>query len=94
MDELAVFRGIAALLVVLGLLGGLYWGLRRFTTLVPSADSQADLKVIAWRQFDGRRKLAVVRWGDEEHLILTGPSGDIPISSRAARQPEPVETED
>lgn len=91
MDEVSILRAIAALLIVLGLLGGLWWGLRRFSSLVPGADSHSDLKVLTWRPMDGRRKLAVVRWGDEEHLILTGPSGDTPISKRPARLPVPEE---
>lgn len=87
MDQASYLRAIAALFIVLGLLGLLWWGMRRFTNLVPGADSHADLKIIAWRLLDGRRKLAVIRWGDQEHLILTGPGGDTAIAQREAKSP-------
>lgn len=87
MDEVSVLRTIAALLVVLGLLGGLYWGLRRFSNLVPGVTAGADIQILTWKPLDGRRKLTVIRWGDEDHLILTGPTGDTAISSRPARLP-------
>ncbi len=85
MDEISVLRAIAALLVVLGLLGGLYWGLRRFSHLIPNADTGADLRIVSWKAMDGRRKLSVVRWGDSEHLILSGPQGDIKVAERPAQ---------
>lgn len=86
MDAVAIMRALAALVLVLGLIGGLYWGLRRFSSLAPTSPASADLKVVSWRPFDGRKRLAVVRWGDEEHLILTGQTTDLLISSRKATQ--------
>lgn len=94
MDEVSVLRTISALLVVLGLLGGLYWGLRRFTNFVPGVATGADIKVVTWRPLDARRKLTVIRWGDEEHLILTGPTGDTAISKRPAPRTEPKDEGD
>lgn len=82
MDAMTVMRAIAALLLVLGMIGGLYWGLRRFTSFTPNLSSEDGLKVKSWRPFDGRKKLAVIQWGDEEHLILTGQATDLLISSR------------
>lgn len=84
MDEQSIVRALAALLIVLGLLGGLWWGLRRFTSLVPNTQTGADLRVVTWRPFDGRRKLAVIRWGEEEHLVITGPYGDTVLAHRPA----------
>lgn len=91
MDEASILRAIAALFVVLGLLGGLWWGLRRFSNLVPGADSQTDLKIVSWRPVDGRRKLAVIRWGEEEHLVLIGPGGDTAIAHRPAKADKVIE---
>ena len=85
MDTLSAMRALAALVLVLGLIGGLYWGLRRFTSLTPGVTDSGDLRVKTWRPFDGRKKLTVVQWGDEEHLILTGQTQDLLISSRKAR---------
>ena len=36
------------------------------------------------RARDERRKLAVVRWGDREHLICLAPTGDTLLGSRDA----------
>lgn len=92
MDALAIMRALAALVLVLGLIGGLYWGLRRFTNFAPTTPGAGDLKVVSWRPFDGRKRLAVVRWGDEEHLILTGQTTDLLIASRKAADDEPPES--
>ncbi|HOD32954.1 MAG TPA: hypothetical protein PKO12_05715 [Holophaga sp.] len=43
-----------------------------------------DLKVTEWRTLDMRRKLAVVRWGEREHLICLAPTGDTLIATRDA----------
>ena len=84
MDEASFIRAFAALLVVLGLLGALYYGLRRFSNFVPTMDSAADLRIVTWRPMDGRKKLAIIRWGDTEHLVITGPAGDTKIAERDA----------
>lgn len=94
MDPFSVLRSLAALLLVLGLLGGLFWVLRRFSSFSPAGSAAADLKVISWRPFDGRKRLAVIRWGDEEHLILTGQAQDLHISSRPAQDPRPEDVRD
>lgn len=83
MDTETAMRALAALAIVLGLIGGLYWALRRFTSLTPSVTDAGELRVKSWRPFDGRKKLAVVQWGDQEHLILTGQAQDLLIASRS-----------
>ena len=94
MDGESLLRAFSALILVLGLIGGLYWVLRRFTNLTPRPSDGEDLKVKSWRPFDGRKKLAIVQWGDEEHLILTGTTQDLVIASRKARNDEPAESGD
>ena len=94
MDALSIMRAIAALAIVLGLIGGLYWGVRRFANLRPSSPLSADLKVVAWKPFDGRKRLAVVRWDDEEHLILTSQAQDLHIASRKAPEDAADESSD
>lgn len=84
MDEVSYLRAIAALLVVVGMLFGLYWGLRRFSHLTPTKHALSDLKIVGWHPFDGRRRLAIVRWGDEEHLVLVGQTGELKLASRPA----------
>tara|TARA_B100000678_G_scaffold256316_1_gene234564 strand:- start:13790 stop:14080 length:291 start_codon:yes stop_codon:yes gene_type:complete len=94
MDALSIMRAVAALAIVLGLIGALYWGARRFSNLRPSSPLSEDLKVVAWKPFDGRKRLAVVRWGDEEHLILTSQAQDLHIASRKAPEDDTPESSD
>ncbi|MEZ5937988.1 MAG: hypothetical protein R3C52_07185 [Hyphomonadaceae bacterium] len=84
MDGLDALRAFGALILVLGVLLGGAWALRRYggsigvrTGAVPS-----DLRVIEWRSLDMRRKLAVVRWDGRDHLMCLGPAGDTLIASR------------
>ncbi len=84
MDLFSVIKALAALAFVLGLLLGGTWLLRKYGSrigLKPGQVSQ-DLKVVEWRSLDMRRKLAVVRWGDKEHLVCLAPTGDMLIASR------------
>jgi len=94
MDLLSTLRAIAALAVVLGLLLGGAWLLRRYGGRIGLKTGQvsADLKVLEWRSLDMRRKLAVVRWGEREHLICLAPTGDMLIASREAPVFRPVPT--
>lgn len=94
MDTVTAMRALAALVLVLGLIGGLYWGLRRFTSLTPGVSDSGELRVKSWRPFDSRKKLAVVQWGDEEFLILTGQTQDTLISSRKVQGDVPAESGD
>jgi flagellar protein FliO/FliZ len=92
MDLFATLRAIAALAFVLGLLLGGAWLLRRYGGRIGLKTGQvsADLKVLEWRSLDMRRKLAVVRWGEREHLICLAPTGDMLIASREAPVFRPV----
>ena len=87
MDPIDAFRAIGALVLVLGLILGLAWAVRRFGGKLGMAGAQPrtdDLRVVEFRSLDMRRKLAVVRWGDREHLLCVGPTGDCVIAERAA----------
>lgn len=86
MDIMDIMRAFSALALVLGLILAMWWGFRRFSNMTPNSPLSDDLKVISWKPFDGRRKLAVVRWGEDEHLILTSQTGDLHISSRKAAE--------
>ena len=87
MDPIDVFRAIGALILVLGLILGLTWAVRRYgggISMGGAAPRANDLRVVEYRPLDMRRKLAVVRWGDREHLICVGPAGDCVIAERPA----------
>ncbi len=83
MEEL--LRATAALFVVLGLILGLTYMLRRYGRSALGVDGRrSDLRIVEWRGMDSRRKLAVIRWDDREHLVCLGPNGDCHIATRDA----------
>ena len=86
MDLLSIIKAIAALAFVLGLLLGGTWLLRKYGSRIglKAGPGSTDLKVTEWRSLDMRRKLAVVRWGEREHLICLAPTGDTLIATRDA----------
>lgn len=94
MDAFDALRAIGALILVLGMLLGAAWLLRRYGGRVGLRAGQAasDLRVIEWRTLDMRRKLAVVRWGGKEHLLCLGPAGDVVIAQRTAEDPPASQT--
>ena len=72
MDLLSILKSLAALAVVLGiLLGGAYL-LRKYGSRIglKAGVVSTDLKVTEWRTLDMRRKLAVVRWGEQTSAAL------------------------
>lgn len=86
MDVLDALRAAGALTLVLGLILGLSWALRRYGAMVglKTGAPTSDLRVVEWRSVDVRRKLAVIRWDGREHLMLLGPAGDVLVADRAA----------
>jgi flagellar protein FliO/FliZ len=89
MDAFSALRALSALILVLGLILGLSWLLRRFggglgriTGTPPS-----DLRVVEWKSLDARRRLAVVQWDGREHLLCLGPGGDCRIAERSLPAP-------
>jgi flagellar protein FliO/FliZ len=86
MDILDALRAAGALLLVLGLILGLSWALRRYGGMLglKAGSPSSDLRVVEWRSVDVRRKLAVIRWDGREHLVLLGPAGDVLLADRTA----------
>lgn len=90
MDAFDALRAIGALILVIGLMLGFAWAGRRYggqLGMRPARES--DLRIVEWKTLDVRRKLAVVRWGDEEHLLCLGPAGDCVVARREAPAPTP-----
>jgi flagellar protein FliO/FliZ len=83
-------RSAGALILVLGIILGLAWAVRRFGGRLglPAGVQPSDLRVVEWKSLDVRRKLAVVRWDGREHLLVLGPAGDCVIAHREAIDPE------
>ncbi len=86
MDAFDALRAAGALILVLGILLGGAWLLRRYGGSIGlrAGAAASDLRVVEWRTLDMRRKLAVVRWGSHEHLLVLSPTGDTMIASREA----------
>lgn len=88
-------RFMLALILVLGLIGGLTWAARRFGfggQLTPNAGKSPRLSVVEVRTLDSRRKLVLLRRDGCEHLVLLGPNQDLLLESgisppREAAQP-------
>lgn len=96
MDLAGYLQFVAALALVLALIGGLAWLVRRSGiagSLIPSAvrkGSGRRLGVVEVLPLDARRKLVLLRCDAQEHLLLLnqGPAPDLVIASGAA----PAET--
>ena len=69
-----------ALVFVLGLIGLLAWLVRRFNLLGPMAVKRGEarrLSVVEMQMLGPKHRLILVRRDEVEHLVLTGPSGDL-----------------
>jgi flagellar protein FliO/FliZ len=86
MDIFDALRAAGALILVLGILLGFAWLLRRYGGSIglKTGANATDLGVVEWRTLDMRRKLAVIRWGGREHLLCLSPTGDILVGTREA----------
>ena len=100
MDFNIYLRFMLALILVLGLIGGLTWAARRFGfggQLTPNAGKSPRLSVVEVRTLDSRRKLVLLRRDSSEHLVLLGPNQDLHLEGgitapRAAGHPVSLAT--
>jgi flagellar protein FliO/FliZ len=92
MDMFDALRATGALILVLGILLGAAWLLRRYGGSIGLRTGQnaSDLRVVEWRTLDMRRKLAVIRWDGRDFLLCLGPTDDTLIASRAAPPAPPA----
>lgn len=82
MTILALLRMFGALAIVLGLLAGALWAVRRFDIRLPGslgAGSAPDkrLEVVERLTVDQKRSLLLVRRDNVEHLVLMAPEGNV-----------------
>ena len=97
MDGLDIIRYFAALIIVLGLLGGFAVLARRagWTGALPSLDRWSPqgrkrrLSVTESLILDPRRKVVIVKVDDTEHVLLLGAERE-QVLDRAAAREEPV----
>lgn len=79
MDILSVLRTLGALAIVLAMLGGALWVVRRYDIRLPArflaGPQQRRLALVERLAIDGRRSVALIRSGEREHLVLIAPEG-------------------
>ena len=98
MDILALLRAVFALAIVLGLIVGLSWLLRRYApqlmARLQAVRGDKRLKVVETLVLDPARRLVLVRIDDEERLILLGEGHELDApsvgSAKAPARPRPI----
>jgi flagellar protein FliO/FliZ len=93
MDWDEYLRAMLYLLIVLGLIALCAWLLRLYGGTRIAAGSKRRLGVVEVTSIDPRRRLALVRRDDTEHLLLLGPVQDVVIESRIVGAGRPSEGE-
>ncbi|PWE17545.1 hypothetical protein DDZ18_07695 [Marinicauda salina] len=99
MDLLDYFRYIAALVLVLGLLAGFAYILRRgwaqgFLPGLPGAHAERRMRIVESLVIDPRRRVAIVEVDDVEHVLLLGAANETLLDARPAPKFEPVAPDD
>jgi len=93
MTILALLRMFGALAIVLGLLAGSLWAVRRFNLRLPGriggggADDRR-LAVVERLSVDQKRSLLLVRRDNVEHLVLMAPEGNVVLTAPRVEAPE------
>lgn len=79
----ALFKMLAAMVFVLGLMGGLYVILRKlgFSGHIQQVGHKSRLKIVESIPVDPRRRLALVQRDDVQHLVIFGPNGETVIET-------------
>lgn len=82
MDVVDFGRFLLSFLVVIGLIGGLGWVLRRYGAgRITPAGGKGRLGVVEVATVDAKRRLVLVRRDDTEHLLLLGPASETVIET-------------
>jgi flagellar protein FliO/FliZ len=77
MEFTTYLRFVLVLVLVIGLILGLAWAVRRFGltgALQGSLGRKRRLNVVESATLDGRNRIVLVRRDDVEHLLLIGPN--------------------
>ncbi|WP_343565110.1 hypothetical protein [Kiloniella sp. b19] len=93
MDIVNYMQFITALLFVIALIALVSVIVRKTGITLPGMinttphGSKRDVQVVESSALDSKRRLSVIRWRGEDHLILTGGMQDLHLSTRPA-EPE------
>lgn len=79
-EILSLLRTLGALAVVLGMLAGALWAVRRYDLKLPGRflvgqHGTRRVAVVERLALDGRRSIALIRCDGQEHLVLIAPEG-------------------
>jgi len=78
------FRFLLALVFVLALIGALAWAVRRFGLVrgaVRPSGGPRRIEIVEIAPLDAKRRLALIRRDDTEHLILLGANSELVVES-------------
>ncbi|USI72000.1 flagellar biosynthetic protein FliO [Sphingomonas morindae] len=87
MEAADLMRALGALALVLGLLAGALWAVRRFDLRLPGGvggRAGARLALVERLALDNRHTLVLLRRDAAEHLLLLGPGQPLLVDSRPA----------
>lgn len=86
MDILSIVRMLGSLAVVLGMLAGALWLVRRYDIRLPGrigSGRQQRLEIVERVSIDQRRSLLLIRRDGQEHLLLLSPEGHVIVDRGA-----------
>ncbi|NNE82762.1 MAG: FliO/MopB family protein [Alphaproteobacteria bacterium] len=82
MDIVNIVRFLLSFVVVIGLLGGLAWVLRRYGTgRITTAGGKGRLGVVEVSIVDAKRRLVLIKRDDVEHLLLLSPTNEMIVET-------------
>lgn len=88
MDTINYLKFVAALALVLGMMGGLALILKKIglgnVGIVPA--DKRRLKIVETLPLDPRRKALILRCDDKEHLVIVGPNGETVVETGVERK--------
>ncbi len=73
--DFPIFRLIVSFTLLFGVLGGVFYGLKKWGKRFTGLENSATIKVISRAHLDGKNYLAVVRVYEEEMLLGVGGNG-------------------
>ena len=91
-----VIKIFFALIAVLGMIGLLALAARKAGLASASGGfiRQRRLQLVETLALDGRRRLAIIKCDDKEHLLVLGPTGESVIAHDLETPPAPENTSD
>lgn len=82
MDLVSGLRFVLALVVVIGLIAGLAWILRKYGSgRITMGGGKGRLAVVESTHIDAKRRLVLIRRDGVEHLILLAPNAETVIET-------------